>query len=148
MFGHLYLYIPIWFYSNISNLAPFIPNFHLYIPIWFYSNDKFEIIKAIFNNFTFQSGSIQIGNSSELSSGKLPLYIPIWFYSNTTVPMPAVAPVIFFTFQSGSIQMVFFKNSKRICHTFTFQSGSIQMEQWQEQRLAVQSLHSNLVLFK
>ena len=88
------------------------------------------------------------------------LYIPIWFYSNCLTS--AVPPItIFFTFQSGSIQITI--ESRRAFRQayFTFQSGSIQIRtafEFQKgfgvftfQSGSIQiflSLHSNLVLFK
>ena len=55
-----YLYIPIWFYSNIYIF--FIGFFicDLYIPIWFYSNGLRVRIRPLLLYFTFQSGSILI----------------------------------------------------------------------------------------
>ena len=54
------------------------------------------------------------------------LYIPIWFYSNDQQRL-AAAEAIFFTFQSGSIQMGRLQFIRRYNCYFTFQSGSIQI---------------------
>ena len=54
----------------------------LYIPIWLYSNPEEAILSLRVDNFTFQSGYIQI----ELFQCSIlfisQLYIPIWLYSN------------------------------------------------------------------
>ena len=55
-----YLYIPIWFYSNIICFLILSLNLSLYIPIWFYSNGINNTINSTNITFTFQSGSIQI----------------------------------------------------------------------------------------
>ena len=99
----------------------------LYIPIWFYSNitDATNIVIEHYA-FTFQSGSIQICmtpmehmfvpslhsnlvlfkfNSSDCYTYCSDcLYIPIWFYSNY-MTSGVIAPLVIFTFQSGSIQI-------------------------------------------
>ena len=102
------LYIPIWFYSNVSYNNDCDGCGILYIPIWFYSNIyKHEcsryiliftfqsgsiqiargvIFVLIFKNFTFQSGSIQMTSKYKTVSAVKELYIPIWFYSNV-LPM-------------------------------------------------------------
>ena len=77
---------------------------HLYIPIWFYSNPSQIVIRFDGSLFTFQSGSIQIYNQAEIINISATLYIPIWFYSNVTVSFN-MRFAQFFTFQSGSIQI-------------------------------------------
>ena len=123
----MYLYIPIWFYSNLFrkiiittkeyiyiqilfyknywNRNIIFPNYLLYIPIWFYSNGS---------------------QASELSLLEK-LYIPIWFYSNC-IPRSPFTPFINFTFQSGSIQINIRFAQLGNFTFFTFQSGSIQIK--------------------
>ena len=143
----MYLYIPIWFYSNrcdgrksegwcyftfqsgsiqISNHS-FCNLFYrlLYIPIWFYSNFYSKDKKRSGAYFTFQSGSIQISLIFISSIWHSKLYIPIWFYSNNPI-----------MFCEGGL------------YGFTFQSGSIQMLRFLLIFCLPNSLHSNLVLFK
>ena len=100
------LYIPIWFYSNyVLELQTTRPPF-LYIPIWFYSNYTPPAVYEAVRD----------------------LYIPICFYSN-----PGWKSIIlissYFTFQSGSIQIIFTASFKSPITNFTFQSGSIQIHQ-------------------
>ena len=73
------LYIPIWFYFNMSHEFGTKLIFNLYIPIWFYFNHHALNLLWI----------IRV------------LYIPIWFYFNRVKPskIPAVS---IFTFQYGS----------------------------------------------
>ena len=100
--------------------------FYLYIPIWFYSNIAAPITINAIPNFTFQSGSIQILFNLSFSH----------FFS-------------FFTFQSGSIQMICPKLSCIDLSHFTFQSGSIQiLKVLGLLPFFLVALHSNLVLFK
>ena len=54
------LYIPIWLYSNIDLLEKMKFNLPLYIPIWLYSNKLKKVAQSLINNFTFQSGYIQM----------------------------------------------------------------------------------------
>ena len=75
------LYIPIWFYSNICHRLIMHMVSHLYIPIWFYSNTDIEDKEYNELIFTFQSGSIQMGDKITIIINFF-LYIPIWFYSN------------------------------------------------------------------
>ena len=53
-----------------------------------------------------------------------------------------------FTFQSGSIQIKTTHHERVYTGTFTFQSGSIQITTDTEMNNNVSTLHSNLVLFK
>ena len=122
---------------------------YLYIPIWLYSN--FNISLVHFGNFiffTFQSGSIQIVeqlqheyasgilyipilvlfkcNLRSVCDGNYKLYIPIWFYSNNTYSISGVLswllyiPIWFYSNHSYSAKSYLSKS-------FTFQSGSIQI---------------------
>ena len=78
-------------------------NLLIYIPIWFYSNltSLGNVLSNIFT-FTFQSGSIlMILNCSVLYLSRN-IYIPIWFYSNVK-EMEERGAKLKFTFQSGSI---------------------------------------------
>ena len=79
----LYIYIPIWWYSNPYNVALNTFNVNIYIPIWWYSNfttiTYHLYISAV---FTFQSGDIQIEHAEKTGNSLLS-----------------------FTFQSGDIQM-------------------------------------------
>ena len=121
---------------------------YLYIPIWFYSN--FNISLVHFGNFiffTFQSGSIQIVEQLQHEYASGILYIPIWFYSNAIYDLFATA-IINFTFQSGSIQIIHTQLVVYYLDCFTFQSGSIQIIPTLLNRTCLNPLHSNLVLFK
>ena len=46
--------------TSLNNMVAHIP---LYIPIWFYSNKELSDDKVNANDFTFQSGYIQMSNS-------------------------------------------------------------------------------------
>ena len=54
----------------------------------------------------------------------------------------------FFTFQSGSIQIIYSFRQGQLRQNFTFQSGSIQILERTFVNLQQSPLHSNLVLFK
>ena len=89
----------------ISSLNIKIPrSIFLYIPIWFYSNptESLKLCHLLF--FTFQSGSILICPAKAVRLIATVLYIPIWFYSNVICP-GFLPPTQDFTFQSGSILM-------------------------------------------
>ena len=111
------------FKSNIEKCSKI--NSHLYIPIWLYSNADRIFESAI----------------------KLILYIPIWFYSNC-IAFFSSSICKYFTFQSGSIQIFFSIFIMPTFLAFTFQSGSIQIYLRISQAFDLNSLHSNLVLFK
>ena len=99
------LYIPIWLYSNEIREKAFLINLILYIPIWLYSNTHLGGMWTKMDNFTFQSGYIQMINSSTVQVSE----------SNC------------FTFQSGYIQMAQKKTGLLPWGYFTFQSGYIQI---------------------
>ena len=164
----------------------------LYIPIWLYSNrlatwDKTKLFTSLHSNlviFKFLKAFSDCEATKPLHSNlvifKFPmfprnycpiyLYIPIWFYSNFNISLVHFGNFIFFTFQSGSIQIKCKTLSKISVRCFTFQSGSIQMETnnglsvdakiftfqsgyiqiffLSSRPLRQSSLHSNLVLFK
>ena len=121
-----YLYIPIWFYSNDNRELMQSDIQQLYIPIWFYSNE----------------------NSAAVSYKSCRLYIPIWFYSNDHLShflfdiYRLYIPIWFYSNKSGVRKQIPWKNA------FTFQSGSIQILWDLAPLLSSHSLHSNLVLFK
>ena len=98
------LYIPIWFYSNLSvagTLSVTEDALHSNLVLFKFVRDT---KKKKSQAFTFQSGSIQI------------LYVQYdRDYRDT------------FTFQSGSIQIFTAQSFTASYITFTFQSGSIQM---------------------
>ena len=126
-----------------------IIHYYLYIPIWFYSNNV--NFRTALNTyfFTFQSGSIQIGvmwsgsiSVTSLHSNLvlfklqmmfchdiflLPLHsnLVLFKYSRVILVFRAI---LNFTFQSGSIQILFLKFLLRFYFNFTFQSGSIQIK--------------------
>ena len=76
--------------------------------------------------FTFQSGSIQMGETFTDKIYICHLYIPIWFYSNNAFVYKPIVSAI-----SLHSNLVLFKcnrcNEKFGLVIFTFQSGSIQM---------------------
>ena len=78
--------------------------FILYIPIWLYSNLN--------------------GEKIELTC--IPLYIPIWLYSNCP-SIQCIKARLYFTFQSGYIQIIICLSVAAINIIFTFQSGYIQI---------------------
>ena len=141
-----FLYIPIWFYSNVLHKRALQDFEKLYIPIWFYSNFYIRFTAVWIYHFTFQSGSIQMRRKIWTRQAML-LYIPIWFYSNS-FKIFMFKFYTAFTFQSGSIQMFYgYKRRSRYWY-FTFQSGSIQICFRKKPIQSFFSLHSNLVLFK
>ena len=75
------------------------------------------------------------------------LYIPIWLYSNG-FPFRNIQPTLYFTFQSGYIQMVFVRKKLLTLYGFTFQSGYIQIVFCPLTIVHLITLHSNLVIFK
>ena len=120
----------------------------LYIPIWFYSNTGVNISSMICDNFTFQSGSIQM----IMRENRLQLLLLFTFQSGyiqilTTYNIPT--DQLNFTFQSGSIQIVWYNCTYMI-------SKLLYIPIWLYSNLgsapsvsdAHKSLHSNLVIFK
>ena len=102
----MYLYIPIWLYSNRLPHILILMKLVLYIPIWLYSNDNAYSAGQKLLCFTFQSGYIQIDlieilarldrplhsnlvifkyDQYEINRLSNSLYIPIWLYSNLKV---------------------------------------------------------------
>ena len=121
----------------------------LYIPIWFYSNLPFNLAKLT-KEFTLHSNLVLFKYEQPFgyNDGVFGLYIPIWFYSNLSVAGTLSVTedalhsnlVLFkfvrdtkkkksqaFTFQSGSIQILYVQYDRDYRDTFTFQSGSIQI---------------------
>ena len=142
------LYIPIWLYSNLTHARLQSLINELYIPIWLYSNSSLQHFAHSSLNFTFQSGYIQIVTKPTQQKELNLLYIPIWLYSNlrcqayTAIYLlslhsnlvifksfkPATSiRAVYFTFQSGYIQIQTFIRHHTFCFFFTFQSGYIQM---------------------
>ena len=79
----------------------------LYIPIWLYSNAvrifKSIIFKTLHSNLViFKWKIFNVGNPWKI------LYIPIWLYSNHAT-ICDYSVIFIFTFQSGYIQIFFFK---------------------------------------
>jgi len=112
----IYIYIPIWFYSNEPVYSNSSTNSPIYIPIWFYSNAYSAIIFFFVFSFTFQYGSTQIApellntaaasaftfqygstQMRENQTGKksADIYIPIWFYSNRDWKKPILCTVYY-----------------------------------------------------
>ena len=163
------LYIPIWFYSNQHPTTDFYD-----LGLFTFQSGSIQMDEALASayvekTFTFQSGSIQIcfdpANASKLMTlhsnlvlFKWPwmvrkyrvsrLYIPIWFYSNPCSSIKTAFNV-FFTFQSGSIQI-------NKLDDYTIRYTLLYIPIWfysngyyrKLQRVYERSLHSNLVLFK
>ena len=143
----LQIYIPIWFYSNLISqllhiLCPYLhsnmvlfklfqrhwygSDLCIYIPIWFYSNYTTNVIKVYVEEFTFQYGSIQIGNANspspflaylhsnmvlfKLMADYYPDALRINLHSNMVLFKLKVIldDLIYplFTFQYGSIQII------------------------------------------
>ena len=73
----------------IPNLTCGLSDISLYIPIWFYSNVSSIFFSFFCIFFTFQYGSIQILFMTTVPTQSL-LYIPIWFYSNCNKYMLAI----------------------------------------------------------
>ena len=98
----------------------------LYIPIWLYSNNG-------------QSGA---------GRGNLNLYIPIWLYSNNPMKYYMMRKKFLY------IPIWLYSNDNQLFQitggpgTFTFQSGYIQIEFLTEWQAVLDTLHSNLVIFK
>ena len=99
------------YYSLHSNLVIFKLNLtlsffaviYLYIPIWLYSNNTWMYQRIYQIAFTFQSGYIQI-KCVAIVEQVIILYIPIWLYSNNAV-LKLTLLYKSFTFQSGYIQI-------------------------------------------
>ena len=99
------LYIPIWFYSNVQSVSLYLCLKNLYIPIWFYSN---ETIRQTQPNYLFSLHSN--------------LVLFKWYTKNNHFKF------VYFTFQSGSIQIISSSVLPTYSPNFTFQSGSIQIK--------------------
>ena len=101
----IWLYIPIWFYSNVnyyfrkfscefslhSNLVLFkscsCPSWCVLMNFFTFQSGSIQMyvkcfLDAFYNFFTFQSGSIQMLPAHWWLKPSVILYIPIWFYSN------------------------------------------------------------------
>ena len=119
------LYIPIWFYSNADRIFESAVKLILYIPIWFYSN----------------------GHRWPWQHFESVLYIPIWLYSNSSIHH-LQSQHIFFTFQSGYIQIIDITSSEQIETNLYipiwFYSNEKAMS---DKGLRYRPLHSNLVIF-
>ena len=163
------LYIPIWFYSNLSvagTLSVTEDALHSNLVLFKFVRDT---KKKKSQAFTFQSGSIQIlyvqydrdyRDTFTFQSGSIQIirFISWWsrwktftFQSGSIQIFTAqsfTASYITFTFQSGSIQMCLFGLTFLCQKFFTFQSGSIQMVLNKYRENFCKPLHSNLVLFK
>ena len=59
LFLDIFIYIPIWWYSNFYFLISHIKAFCIYIPIWWYSNPSIQKRTWDWKKFTFQYGDIQ-----------------------------------------------------------------------------------------
>ena len=164
------LYIPIWFYSNTLNSFVSLASLNFTFQSGSIQIDFRCVLWHSWRNFTFQSGSIQMiliifiyseVNIFTFQSGSIQIYQP----EASVEPYYAALHsnlVLFkwwvlqqwklynfnFTFQSGSIQMVYFKTWRLGNLHFTFQSGSIQIETGDQTKAFFIALHSNLVLFK
>ena len=164
------LYIPIWFYSNLFLIKSATTSI-----IFTFQSGSIQIIPF----FTIKSNILTLHSNLVLFKCMMPfcfdikesLYIPIWFYSNLIqVQILAMAIsalhsnlVLFklrhrtekstqltsFTFQSGSIQIVWYNCTYMI-------SKLLYIPIWLYSNLgsapsvsdAHKSLHSNLVIFK
>ena len=78
-----------------------IPSVYIYIPLWFYSNISMQLKVFSPMKFTFHYGSILIFFSSSHFLS-YPIYIPLWFYSNEQ-GLKVQGDIIAFTFHYGSI---------------------------------------------
>ena len=100
----LYLYIPIWFYSNDNGVIVFDKPYNLYIPIWFYSNWVKALISHPVHSSLHSNLVLFKFYTCIFLAFPVILYIPIWFYSNLSI-ISVLDGANLFTFQSGSIQM-------------------------------------------
>ena len=123
----VFIYIPLWFYSNGVTQTSRECDKIIYIPLWFYSNQVilftndqisiylhstmvlFKSIVAVLTAvgtllFTFHYGSIQILYRFRVKMHTIKIYIPLWFYSNLRI---IIYSLVFwtFTFHYGSIQI-------------------------------------------
>ena len=126
LFTSLFLYIPIWFYSNNCRQPLCLQSLCLYIPIWLYSNIYLANPWNILLFFTFQSGYIQIDLALLRKPPQSALYIPIWLYSNASLNKYRT------NFCNLYIPIWLYSNDFGVavwysCDSFTFQSGYIQI---------------------
>ena len=141
---------------------------YLYIPIWLYSNDREVLRQLNATHFTFQSGYIQIScfldvcnffltlhsnlvifklNKEKGINIQNELYIPIWLYSNKVRKQWSNVPKIF-TFQSGYIQIWF---RPRLPLSFLPLHSNLVIFKYHSNLNMIGgclALHSNLVIFK
>ena len=141
------LYIPIWFYSNEKAMSDkglrYMP---LHSNLVIFKCRKNSCIKnachPLHSNLVIFKSNIE--KCSKINSH---LYIPIWLYSNADrIFESAVKLILYIPIWFYSNCIAFFSSS--ICKYFTFQSGSIQIYLRISQAFDLNSLHSNLVLFK
>ena len=96
-----FIYIPLWFYSNVILTQTHTIMLEIYIPLWFYSNlfraSEWAIQAFIYIPLWFYSNPINFKISRTQH-----IYIPLWFYSN-----------------------LFFKKHLTFSYVFTFHYGSI-----------------------
>ena len=74
----VYIYIPLWFYSNQKRSLSIQPTTYIYIPLWFYSNVFAGAVNLAVYLFTFHYGSI-------LMNQKLILLPPLLYLHSTMV---------------------------------------------------------------
>ena len=104
-----YLYIPIWFYSNVITDDCEITHYYLYIPIWFYSNPSpiiphiYGLLKVLFVDLCFQTYSAVIFSASYSYYLHLYLcyngfvYLPIFqvYHRSTIISIQSMFHIIF-----------------------------------------------------